>query len=65
MPPIHVGLLMFHRMHFGIENVTNRIFFGLAKREMSCKKADAKAARNQFLEKEESSNIHAINNLFH
>ena len=48
MPPIHVGLLMFHRMHFAIENVTNRIIFGLAKREMSCKKADAKAARNQF-----------------
>ena len=43
MPPIHVGLLMFHRMHFAIENVTNRKFCcGLAKREMSCKKADAK-----------------------
>ena len=44
-------LLMFHRMHFAIENVTNRIFFGLAKGEMSCKKADAKATRNQCLKR--------------
>ena len=51
MPLIHVGLLIFYRMHFAIENITNRIFFGLAKREMSCKKADAKAARNQCLKR--------------
>ena len=62
--PIHVGLLMFHRCISPLKNVTNRIFFGLAKREMSCKKADAKAARKSVSEKEESSNIHAINNLF-
>ena len=38
MPLVHVGLLIFHRMHFAIENVTNRIFFGLGKQGMSCKK---------------------------
>ena len=38
MSLIHVGLLIFHRVHFAIENVTNGIFFGSAKREMSVQK---------------------------
>ena len=65
MPPIHVGLLMFHRMHFAIENVTNRIFFGLAKRENVMQKGRCESGAKSVSEKEESSNIHAINNLFH
>ena len=64
MPLIRVSLLIFHRVHFAIENVTNRIFL-VAKREMSCKKADVKVALNECPNEEESSNIHAIKNLFH